>query len=262
MRWLLSTVPTSMIFDDHDVRDDWNTSQSWRDDMQAKSWWQERIVGALSSYWVYQHLGNLSPAELADNELYQRVRGFDGDAEQLVREFAAAADREADGAKGARWSYRRDFGSVRLLVIDSRCGRILDQGRRSMLSEAEFDWIEEQLTGDYEHLLIGTSLPWLLPRAFHDIEAWNELLCDGHRGAAGRRGLREDPPGRGFRALGGVPGVVRATGHADRRGRRAASTPRIRRARAGDGLRAVRRRPSRLRRPPRVLATSPRRSIS
>ena len=40
-------------------------------DMQAKSWWQERIVGALSSYWVYQHLGNLSPAELAENELYQ-----------------------------------------------------------------------------------------------------------------------------------------------------------------------------------------------
>ena len=74
VRWLLSTVPTSMIFDDHDVRDDWNTSKSWRADMKAKSWWHERIVGALSSYWVYQHLGNLAPAELAADELYQRVR--------------------------------------------------------------------------------------------------------------------------------------------------------------------------------------------
>ena len=35
-----------------------------------------------------------------------------------------------------------------------------------------------------DHLLIGTSLPWLLPRAFHDIETWNELLCDGRRGRA------------------------------------------------------------------------------
>ena len=51
-----------------------------------------------------------------------------------------------------------------------------------MLSEAEFDWVEAQFGGDYTHLLIGTSLPWLLPRAIHDIEAWNELLCDGHRG--------------------------------------------------------------------------------
>ena len=184
VRWLLSTVPSSMIFDDHDVRDDWNTSQSWRLDMQAKSWWQERIIGALSSYWVYQHLGNLSPNELAENKLYQDVRsaGDDVDVEPLLREYAEAADREADGAKGARWSYRRDFGSVRLLVIDSRCGRILDKGERSMLSEAEFSWIEEQLAGDYDHLLIGTSLPWLLPRAFHDIEAWNELLSDGRRG--------------------------------------------------------------------------------
>ena len=182
VRWLLSTVPSSMIFDDHDVRDDWNTSKSWRADMNAQSWWQERIVGALSSYWVYQHLGNLSPAELARDPLYQRVRACDGDAEHLLREFAVAADREADGAKGARWSYRRDFGPVRLLVIDSRCGRILDEGQRSMLSRAEFEWIEAQLAGDYQHLLIGTSLPWLLPRALHDIEAWNELLCDGHRG--------------------------------------------------------------------------------
>ena len=135
----------------------------------------------------------------------------------MVREFAEAADREADGAKGARWSYRRDFGPVRLLVIDSRCGRILDQGRRSMLSDAEFDWIEEQLTGDYEHLLIGTSLPWLLPRAFHDIEAWNELLCDGHRGRLVAAISEKIRRAGGFRALGGVPGIVRAARDDDRK---------------------------------------------
>ncbi|HEY4991034.1 MAG TPA: alkaline phosphatase D family protein [Nakamurella sp.] len=181
VRWLLSTVPTSMIFDDHDVRDDWNTSKAWRRDMQAKPWWAERIIGALSSYWVYQHLGNLSPAELAENTLFQDVRRLDGDAEPLLREFARAADREADGVKVTRWSYRRDFGSVRLLVIDSRSGRILEADERSMLSADEFDWVQAQLPGDYQHLLIGTSLPWLLPRALHDIEAWNEVLADGHR---------------------------------------------------------------------------------
>jgi hypothetical protein len=181
VRWLLSTVPSSMIFDDHDVRDDWNTSHAWRLDMAALPWWPERVVGALTSYWVYQHLGNLGPTELAHDELYQRVRTGGEDAEPLLREFAATADAEADGAKGARWSYRRDLGPVRLLVIDSRCGRVLD-GRRSMLGEAEFDWITEQVEGDYDHLLIGTSLPWLLAPALHDIEAWNEELCAGRRG--------------------------------------------------------------------------------
>lgn len=182
VRWLLSTVPSSMIFDDHDVHDDWNISASWRMQMQEQPWWHERIVGALSSYWVYQHLGNLAPAELAENALYQRVRALGADAEPLLRQFAVSADRELDGAQGTRWSYRRDFGSVRLIVIDSRCGRILHGDRRSMLSQAEFDWLQAQLPGDYEHLLVGTSLPWLLPRAFHDLEAWNEVLCEGERG--------------------------------------------------------------------------------
>jgi hypothetical protein len=181
VRWLFSTLPTSMIFDDHDVRDDWNTSHEWRQEMQRTSWWEERIVGGLSSYWVYQHLGNLSPKSLESDEIYQRVRDYDGDAVQLLREFAAGADREADGGKGAQWSYRRDFCDVRLLVIDSRCGRVLE-GNRSMISEKEFSWVEDQVAGDYDHLVVGTSLPWLLARALHDIESWDEELAGGSRG--------------------------------------------------------------------------------
>ena len=213
VRWLLATVPTSMIFDDHDVRDDWNTSHSWRVDMARQPWWHERIVGALTSYWVYQHLGNLGPAELAEDDLYQRVRTGGDDAEPLLREFADAADAEADGAKGARWSFRRDFGPVRLLVIDSRCGRVLD-GTRGMIGDREFEWITEQLSGDYRHLLIGTSLPWLLAPALHDIEAWNETLCAGRRGrlvARWSEGLRRAADlehwaafGRSFERLSGL----------------------------------------------------------
>ena len=182
IRWLLSTLPTAMIFDDHDVHDDWNTSESWRRDMQETSWWEERIIGGLSSYWVYQHIGNLSPEELDDDEMYQQVISQGGDCEQILRDFAARADAEADGAKGTRWSYRRIFANTALLMIDSRCGRILEGDRRAMVSESEFAWIEEHTAGEYDHLLIGTSLPWLLPRSFHDVESWNEVLSKGERG--------------------------------------------------------------------------------
>ncbi|MGH3324358.1 MAG: hypothetical protein ACRDOV_08030, partial [Streptomyces sp.] len=36
--------------------------------------------------------------------------------------------------------------------------------------------------GGYDHLLLGTSLPWLLPPAIHDAETWNAALCRGVRG--------------------------------------------------------------------------------
>jgi hypothetical protein len=194
IRWLMSTVPVAMIFDDHDVHDDWNTSRSWRSDMKDTSWWAERITGALASYWVYQHLGNLSPDELEADATYAKVRAAGGDVAPLLREFAAAADAEADGAKGYRWSFWRDLGDTRLVVLDSRCGRMLDGGPRSMLSDAEFAWAEQRLDGDYDHLLLGTSVPWLLAPAMHTIEAWNERLCaqEGSRrariGEAMRRG--------------------------------------------------------------------------
>jgi len=209
-RWLLSTLPTSMIFDDHDVRDDWNTSHAWRLDMQKTDWWEERITGALMSYWIYQHLGNLTPAGLAANETYQAVRAVP-DAEQLLRAFAQTADREADGAKGTMWSYRRDYGPVRLLVIDSRCGRVLADGHRSMVSDVEFDWIEQQTDdGDFEHLVVVTSMPWLLPRALHDIESWNEALAAGSRGRIMGRMAEWVRAGGRPRALGGLPEVLRS----------------------------------------------------
>jgi phosphodiesterase/alkaline phosphatase D-like protein len=183
VRWLYATVPTAMIFDDHDIHDDWNTSGLWRQRMQRTSWWQERISGGLAAYWVYQHLGNLSRAALAEDEIWRAVCDADGDVGPMLHDFAAAADREADGAKGYRWSYRRDVGPVRVVVVDSRCGRILDDRERAMVGGDEARWIEDQLsTSDGEHLMVATSLPWLLPRAVHDLESWDEALCAGSRG--------------------------------------------------------------------------------
>ena len=40
VRWLLSTVPSSMIFDDHEMIDDWNTSAAWRREITAQPWWR------------------------------------------------------------------------------------------------------------------------------------------------------------------------------------------------------------------------------
>jgi hypothetical protein len=175
IRWLLSTVSTAMIFDDHDVHDDWNISEAWVEEARSHQWWNEHIKGALSSYWVYQHLGNLSPDAHRDDELLAKVKAAD-DAEELLEEFARRADRETEGS---RWSYCRDLGNTRLIVIDSRAGRVLEEGNRSMLDSNEWDWVHEHAKGGFDHLLIGTSLPWLLGPGMHYAEAWSEAVAGG-----------------------------------------------------------------------------------
>jgi hypothetical protein len=149
--------------------------EAWVEHMRRRPWWQERITSGLASYWLYQHLGNLSPDDLEGDPVWSKVRDA-GDATRVLREFAFRADREVEGT---RWSYRRDFGRTRLVVIDSRCGRVLDGPRREMVDDDEWAWIEEQAGGDFDHLLLATSLPFALAPAIHDLEAWNEAVTAG-----------------------------------------------------------------------------------
>ncbi len=187
-RWLLSTLPSAMIFDDHDVRDDWNTSDVWRRQMDERSWWHDRIVGGLASYWVYQHLGNLSPSERAEDEVWQLVAAHDGqdelDLSDTLDEFAARVDRDPDTY---RWSFARDLNGSRVVMVDSRAARVLDPEQRNMLDAAEMEWLDEQMRGGFEHVLVGTSLPFLLPEPLHFLEAFDEAVANGAWGSGAAR---------------------------------------------------------------------------
>ena len=169
-----------MIFDDHDVNDDWNISWSWVQEMRAKPWWEARITGAFMAYWIYQHIGNLSPPELAEERTLDVVAG-DDDAGPRLRQLAHEWDRES---AASRWAYYRDFGDSRLLVLDSRAARVLADGRREMVDEEEWDWIVDHSRGRFDHLVIASTLPVFLPHGIHHLEAWNEAVCDGRWGRA------------------------------------------------------------------------------
>jgi hypothetical protein len=175
IRWLFSTVPTVMIFDDHDVHDDWNISWLWVEEMRRKPWWEARITGAFMTYWIYQHLGNLSPPELAEDGVYSQVVAAD-DAAPLLRRLAQTWDSES---AASRWAFYRDFGDTRLLVLDSRAARVLSDGRRQMVDDDEWEWIVAHSSGAFDHVIIASTLPVFLPIGIHHLQAWNEALCTG-----------------------------------------------------------------------------------
>jgi hypothetical protein len=55
-----------------------------------------------------------------------------------------------------------------------------------MLEDDSFGWVEAALARAVEegvdHLVVSTSLPWLLPHAIHEIERWDETLAVRHEG--------------------------------------------------------------------------------
>ncbi|WP_462187242.1 MULTISPECIES: DUF7800 domain-containing protein [unclassified Frankia] len=240
IRWLLSTVPTAMIFDDHDVRDDWNISAAWRTEIRAAPWWDARVTGGIMAYWLYQHLGNLAPAVRECDPVFRAVveagtpavpeggaapasvaDSVAGSvAEQVLRAFARRADEAADhpdvtagrtaaadgrvgpravaqpegaqpeghgepAGRAVRWSFRWDLGRTRLIVIDSRCARVVSpDGSRAMIDAVEWEWVREQTLhdGEVDHLLLGTSVPFLLTPTIHNVEAASELIAGGRWG--------------------------------------------------------------------------------
>ena len=179
LRWLFSTVSTSMIFDDHEVHDEWKISQAWLDEMREHPWYDRRISGGLMAYWLYQHIGNLSFEELRDHDLLDRVRAAD-DAGPLLREHMRGADRQAGHS---RWSFARDLGCTRLVAVDSRAGRDVTPGARKMVEPGEWEWIVRQAQGDFDHLLIASSVPVFLTHGLHFLEAWDEAVADGAWGS-------------------------------------------------------------------------------
>jgi len=181
IRWLLSTVPVTMVFDDHEIHAEWRISQGWLDEMNAEPWFDHHIRSGLAAYWVFQHLGNLSPAELEDSDLLREVREA-GDAAELL---AAHMDTEGRQSGHSRWSFARDVGDSRLIVIDSRAGRDVTPGRRRLIRDDEWEWIREQARRPARHLVLASSVPFLLAPGLHHVEAFDEALTDGAWGRLG-----------------------------------------------------------------------------
>jgi hypothetical protein len=133
------------------------------------------------AYWLYQHLGNLSPASWSANALWAGAQGGEGRRGAAAR-HARTADAEADGGKGVRWSYRPRLRRRPAARLDSRragAGR----GDRSMVDAAEWEWIVEQTRGLRVAPAAALSLPVLLPPRCTTSRAGTRR-CATARGAA------------------------------------------------------------------------------
>jgi hypothetical protein len=174
LRWLLSCIPSFMIFDDHEVIDDWNISDRWREEMADTSWWGAKYSSALLAYWIYQGAGNLHPDEWEQDERMRAMlpRTHTGRTD-ATGSLATLFLRYALTSSAPRWSYAVDIGQTRLVVADLRYRRDLNQ--RLIMDEGEWQWFSKTaLDSKQQHLLLVSSLPFLLPDAIHELETSSE----------------------------------------------------------------------------------------
>jgi hypothetical protein len=92
-----------------------------------------------------------------------------------------------------RWSFHRNLGAAEhgalLVAIDSRCSRHLDPDDRRMVDATEWSWVRDQVLAPerhYDHLVLASTLPFLLVPGVHHLEGWDEAISEGAWGRPGK----------------------------------------------------------------------------
>ena len=115
VRRLLAHLPVAMIFDDHDVTDDWNLSRAWEEVAYGHALSRRVIGNALIGYLIHQGWGN-RPEAFSDELLAGLQRSLDA---------PGSAEHEACVQRLLRfgdWHYHWPT-TPPLVVIDSRTHR-------------------------------------------------------------------------------------------------------------------------------------------
>ena len=121
VRRVLANVPTYMIFDDHEVTDDWNITKEWQDNVKASKCGKQIVANALAAYWVFQGWGNDSSSY--DDNFIGRIVEYFG-----KKGIAINAEREAFEDfmwNFCGWTYSAPTNPL-TIVADSRTQRHYD----------------------------------------------------------------------------------------------------------------------------------------
>ncbi len=90
VRRLLANTPTYMIFDDHDVTDDWNLSVRWEEDVKAFRLGTRIVANALAAYWLFQGWGNdYDQFAAIESGLREAIEGRQQDYQSMEKIFWA-----------------------------------------------------------------------------------------------------------------------------------------------------------------------------
>ncbi|MDG2560730.1 alkaline phosphatase family protein, partial [Vibrio parahaemolyticus] len=83
---LLAHIPTYMIFDDHDVTDDWNLTIGWEQAAYSNTFAKRIIGNSLIAYWLCQGWGN-APEKFNDEFMSLAQRFIDERTSQTQDAF-------------------------------------------------------------------------------------------------------------------------------------------------------------------------------
>ncbi len=144
VRRLLANISVYMIFDDHDITDDWNIHPDWENKVNESPCGRRLVANGLAAYWAFQGWGN-NPDQFDDHFvtiLHEHLSSqkYQGDKANAFDELLWK--KEAD-----RWAYVTPTRPA-IIALDTRTCR--QQGKRAsspaeLMNQPALDWLKAKL---------------------------------------------------------------------------------------------------------------------
>lgn len=168
---ILANLPTFMIFDDHEISNNWNITGGWVKQMKESPGWKKAVTDGLVAYWMYQGWGNPCPSGKLDErwKILERAALDGTDALDKLREWFEA--RVAFGR--AAYYYEIEIFPP-ILVLDTRNDRSFmapkQRGLNNVIVHADYDdeiiseeqwrWLRSRIDCNGP-LILASGVPWL-----------------------------------------------------------------------------------------------------
>lgn len=187
---VLANVPTLMMFDDHDVTDDWNLSADWEEHVYNNDTTRHMIRDALLAYTLFQGGGN-DPARMAS--LLKQIRSLavqaDFAGEQLTESLF----------EFNHWHYELNT-QPNIVVLDTRTHRWRSEtslkNPSGLMDWERLEHLQQQLFEATESILVVSPAPVFGVKSIEVVQkgceiVGQELLVDvenwmAHQGSANK----------------------------------------------------------------------------
>lgn len=183
-RRAMANCPTYMIFDDHEVTDDWNLSRMWANRVYTTPLGRRVVRNALSAYAVFQGWGNDPIAWSKGNKklLLDKIveawkdSGADDEypellAAQEIEQLVGMPSKFPIAAEPVTWHYQVEGPAHRLAVVETRTRRTYAtySGPPAPMGDSINDQVPAKAVGDDKLLVLVVPQPPLMPSLFTQI---------------------------------------------------------------------------------------------
>ena len=191
VRRVLANVSTYMIFDDHEVTDDWNRTEYWIDKVGSSSLGNRVVTNALVTYFVFQHWGNV-PSKVeergAESKILMLLDGWHGVDENIRRQLSSYIYVPESGNllnevpdTAISWVYKILQSNYQIVVLDTRTRRFFDseKGFPGLISQQVQDEVFSSLDKTVSLTLVVSPAPVLGERLIEFLQKWLSKSGDG-----------------------------------------------------------------------------------